>query len=58
MLYEKMLTRKFIGLQENRPDADSESVADSIVENTKRSDQKPEQEKESASMGKVLNLMR
>jgi hypothetical protein len=58
MLYEKMLTRKVIGLQEKRPETDSESVEESTPEPTKGSNKEPEQETQSASMGKVLNLMR
>jgi hypothetical protein len=58
MLYEKMLTRKVIGLQEKRPKADLESVEENISESTTGSNNEPEQETQSASMGKVLNLMR
>jgi len=58
MLYEKMLTRKVIGLQEKRPKADSELVEDSNSESTIGSNNEPEEETQSASMGKVLNLMR
>lgn len=58
MLYEKMLTRKVIGLQKQRPEAESESVTDSTIEDTQKAEPEPDQEKQSASMGKVLNLMR
>jgi hypothetical protein len=58
MLYEKMLTRKVIGLQEKRPKAGSESVEENTSESTTGSNNEPEQETQSASMGKVLNLMR
>lgn len=60
MLYEKMLTRKVVGLQEVRSEADTESEPDpdDTVKDTKRSEQKVDQGKQSASMGKVLNLMR
>jgi hypothetical protein len=58
MLYEKMLTRKVIGLQEKRPEADSELVEDNTSESTTGSNKEPEQAMQSASMGKVLNLMR
>jgi hypothetical protein len=57
MLYEKMLKRKVIGVQEKGPEAETESISDTI-ENPDRSAQKREQDKQSASIGKVLNLMR
>lgn len=58
MLYEKMLTRKVVGLQEKRPERDSGSVTDNIVDHPKQAEQESEWGKQSASMGKVLNLMR
>lgn len=62
MLYEKMLTRKVIGLHEKLNGADFEAVQDNEVGDTKQSTQEhkknPDQEKQSASTGKVLNLMR
>ena len=58
MLYEKMLMRKVVGLEEDRPDTDSELATDDTAEQPGGSNEKREQEKQSASMGKVLNLMR
>ena len=58
MLYEKMLTRKVVGLLDESPERGSEVLAGGDVENTQKSDRKGDQEKQSASMGKVLNLMR
>jgi hypothetical protein len=58
MLYEKMLTRKVVGLLEKSPGEDSEVVVESTAKNTRKYDQKGNQEEQSASMGKVLNLMR
>ena len=58
MLYEKMLTRKVVGLLEKPREEDSEGVAECIVEHSRKSDPKDDQERQSASMGKVLNLMR
>jgi hypothetical protein len=58
MLYEKMLRRKVIGLQEDVFEADPESSAECTTTDTTETGQKPDQEHESASTGKVLNLMR
>lgn len=58
MLYEKMLMRKVIGLQEKRPAADGEADEEEISKHEGQADQKPDHAKQSASMGKVLNLMR
>lgn len=55
MLYDKMLTRKVIGLQEKRSMTDPQTGEESKNEGT---NEKSAQEKQSASMGKVLNLMR
>lgn len=60
MLYEKMLMRKVIGLQELPPEVnrESEMLQESNTKNPEQSDEKHDQGKQSASMGKVLNLMR
>ncbi len=58
MLYEKMLVRKVVGLGEDGPETDSEMATDGSAEHPGGSNEKREQEKQSASMGKVLNLMR
>jgi hypothetical protein len=55
MLFEKMLTRKVVGLQGKQPPVDSKTGDD---RSTDEPDGKSTQEKQSASMGKVLNLMR
>lgn len=58
MLYEKMLMRKVVGLEENPPETDSESATGRPPEHPGGANENREQEKQSASMGKVLNLMR
>lgn len=58
MLYEKMLTRKVVGLEETRPETGCELATDSPPEHPGGPNEKSEQDKQSASMGKVLNLMR
>lgn len=58
MLYEKMLTRKVVGLLAESPGQDSKVLAGLDVKNAQKSDQQGDQEKQSASMGKILNLMR
>lgn len=58
MLYEKMLTRKVVGLLDKPLEEDSEGVTEGTVKDRRKSDQRDNQEHQSASMGKVLNLMR
>lgn len=62
MLYEKMLTRKVIGLRDKQYEGGSDafSVSDttSNTEQMAKLDGKSGQVKQSASMGKVINLMR
>lgn len=50
-LYEKMLKRKVTSHQ-------SEASTDPSSEESDKNDERTEQEKQSASMGKVINLMR
>lgn len=60
MLYEKMLMRKVIGLQEvpSNANTESETEQENNTKNTEPSAEKHDQGRQSASMGKVLNLMR
>ncbi|KAF7503016.1 hypothetical protein GJ744_004723 [Endocarpon pusillum] len=58
MLYEKMLMRKVVGLEEDRPETDSELATGRPPDHPGGTNEEGGQAKQSASMGMVLNLMR